>query len=178
MNTTDQQDPGSLRGESELLPCPFCLSENVSIISDCTDAEVFCEDCSGGMTRVTKAEAIEAWNRRAPFSTQPEREAAEPNVSKVIALFEKWNREDAGDDLSEVLALLLSRPAAPAGIPREKVEALTFKINYSTEQCNLAVSKETFQYHKGRVDALKEALALLALPTDPQEPAQAKEVRE
>lgn len=55
---------------AELKPCPFCGGKadirDFTIIDSDPEIDIFCTNC-GGQTFVykTKAEAIEAWNRRA-----------------------------------------------------------------------------------------------------------------
>jgi len=61
---------------SELLPCPFC--GNQSICSDGRKGwyEITCPNCGVEMGDVSEAEAVAAWNRRAP--------AIPPDVSEAI----------------------------------------------------------------------------------------------
>ena len=80
--------------------------------------------------------------------------------------------DQSGTDLER---LLRARPAAPAGIPVEKVEALrdefeTVRASYEEQGTNPHAPYWAGKF-VGRLNAL------LFHPTDPQEPTQAKEVR-
>ena len=58
----------------KLKPCPFCGGEDIGIrtryiketdgFMDEEETRCGCESCNAGVTEETRAEAIEAWNRR------------------------------------------------------------------------------------------------------------------
>ena len=49
---------------TELKPCPFCGGV-AKILEHYWDVEVYCIECQASNRGDSKAEAIEAWNRRA-----------------------------------------------------------------------------------------------------------------
>jgi Lar family restriction alleviation protein len=59
---------------TELLGCPFCGGDDVADFHSITgDLHIACVDCDGrGPDRKSEAEAIAAWNTRAPIAGQAE----------------------------------------------------------------------------------------------------------
>jgi Lar family restriction alleviation protein len=65
MNTDDLTTPYEV--QPELLPCPFCGSNNLSLdnLTDVDDWCVECEDCQiQQIANYTRDEAIRRWNKR------------------------------------------------------------------------------------------------------------------
>ena len=130
----------------------------------------------------------EAWeacleaNRRAPSPSQAEREAADRlqaqlDIDNALAMT-VYRR-----DLEPVLTAIRARPAAPAGVPRSEVEALRDLLQKMAED-RIASANDATDRGQDIITGVASAYtavairldALLTLPTDPQEPAQAKEV--
>lgn len=55
--------------KQELLPCPFCGSNDIDTEGPCY-TEFMCNDCGASIyDQASHAEAIAAWNTRAPLAT-------------------------------------------------------------------------------------------------------------
>lgn len=112
---------------SELLPCPFCgaSARSAALMFSDEAAEVGCsnEKCEAicMVTAETEAEAIAAWNRRAPLATDRERRLAEAIVYLLgPAEGPDWSDATADSILNEARALLAA-PSEPAKAPQAEV---------------------------------------------------------
>ena len=70
--------------ETKLLPCPFCGGEATTYVAYDDGYYVCCDECGCGLpVYITEADAIEAWNKRTP-----------PTSEQIVAYIEETMAEN------------------------------------------------------------------------------------
>lgn len=61
----EEPTPGREGRMSELLPCPFCGSRDIELVSGAPETWVRCRGCRASTDTRSVEQAVYAWNRRA-----------------------------------------------------------------------------------------------------------------